>query len=116
MVEASVTGDLVLTSAALNPQSGRFEIAFEVPGSALIRKPLRFTGSIVETVEAAVALHALSAGAIVKDSDLAIERRPKAQAGSDTIGAPHEAIGLAVRTAVRAGQPLHRNDLMKPQP
>jgi flagellar basal body P-ring formation protein FlgA len=115
MVEASVSSDLVLTSAALNPLSGRFEIAFEVPGSATIRRPLRFTGSVIETVEVAVAIHALAAGAIVKDSDLAIERRPKAKAGVEAIGTTHEAIGLAVRSAVRAGQTLRRADLMKPQ-
>jgi flagella basal body P-ring formation protein FlgA len=115
MVEASVTSDLVLTSAALNPMSGRFEIAFEVPGSTIIRKPLRFSGSVIETVEVAVALHSLAAGAIVKDADLAIERRPKQKVGAEALGTAHEAIGLAVRSAVRAGQPLRRTDLMKPQ-
>jgi len=115
IVEASVTGDLVLTSAALNPMSGRFEVAFEVPGSAIIRKPLRFTGSVIETVEVAVTTRALPAGAIVKDSDLAIERRPKQKVTAETLGTAHEAIGLALRSAVRAGQPLRRGDLMKPQ-
>jgi len=115
IVEASVTADLVLTSAALNPMSGRFEIAFEVPGSTIIRKPLRFTGSVIETIEVAVAAHSLAAGAIVKDADLAIERRPKQKVGADALGTAHEAIGLAVRSAVRAGQPLRRTDLMKPQ-
>ncbi len=115
MVEASVSSDLVLTSAALNPVSGRFEIAFEVPGSAILRKPLRFTGSVVETVEVAVAAHALAAGAVVKDSDVVIERRPKQKVGADAVGTTHEAIGLALRSAVRARAPLHRGDLMKPQ-
>lgn len=115
MVEASVNSDLVLTSAALNPMSGRFEIAFEVPGSTIVRRPIRFTGSVVETVDVAVTIHGLAAGAIVKDSDLAIERRPKAKVGTEPIGAVHDAIGLALRTAMRAGQPLHRADLMKPQ-
>jgi flagella basal body P-ring formation protein FlgA len=115
MVEASVTADLTLTSAALNPMSGRFEIAFEVPGSAIIRKPLRFTGSIVETVEVAVTTHTLAAGAIVKEADLAIERRPKAKVGSDALGSTHDAIGFAVRSGLRAGMPLRRADLMKPQ-
>jgi flagella basal body P-ring formation protein FlgA len=81
----------------------------------LIRRPLRFTGSVVETVEVAVSLRALAAGAIVKDSDLAIERRPKAQVGADALGTAHEAVGLAVRSTVRAGAPLRRSDLMKPQ-
>jgi flagella basal body P-ring formation protein FlgA len=103
-----VTSDLMLTTAALNPLSGRFEIAFEVPGSAILRKPLRFTGSIVETVEVTVTTHPLAAGAIVKDSDLAIERRPKAKVGADALGSTHDAIGFAVRSGLRA-------DLMKPQ-
>jgi flagella basal body P-ring formation protein FlgA len=115
MVEASVTSDLTLATAALNPMSGRFEIAFEVPGSAIIRKPLRFTGSIVETVEVAVTTHTLAAGAIVKEADLAIERRPKAKVGSDALGSTHDAIGFAVRSGLRAGMPLRRADLMKPQ-
>ena len=114
-VEASVTSDLVLASAALNPVSGRFEISFEVPGSAIIRKPLRFTGSVVETVEVAVTTRALPAGAIVKDSDLTIERRPKQKVAAETLGAAHDAIGLALRSGARAGQPLRRTDLMKPQ-
>jgi flagella basal body P-ring formation protein FlgA len=115
MVEASVTADLTLTGAALNPMSGRFEIAFEVPGSAIIRKPLRFTGSIVETIEVAVTTHALAAGAIVRDADLAVERRPKAKVGSDALGSAHDAVGFAVRAGIRAGMPLRRADLMKPQ-
>jgi len=115
MVEASVTADLALTAAALNPMSGRFEIAFEVPGSAIIRKPLRFTGSIVETIEVTVTTHQLGAGAILKDSDLAVERRPKAKVAADALGSTHDAIGFAVRSGVRAGTPLRRTDLMKPQ-
>jgi flagella basal body P-ring formation protein FlgA len=114
-VEASVTSDLVLASAALNPMSGRFEVSFEVPGSAILRKPLRFTGSVVETVEVAVTARALAAGTIVKDSDLSIERRPKQKVPAEALGTAHEAIGLAVRSGLRAGQPLRRADLMKPQ-
>jgi flagella basal body P-ring formation protein FlgA len=115
MVEASVTGNLTLASAALNPMSGRFEVAFEVSGSAILKKPLRFTGSIVETVEVVVTTHALAAAAIVKDADLAVERRPKAKVGSDALGSAHDAIGFAVRAGIRAGAPLRRADLMKPQ-
>jgi flagella basal body P-ring formation protein FlgA len=115
MVEASVTGNLTLASAALNPMSGRFEVAFEVSGSAILKKPLRFTGSIVETVEVVVTTHALAAAAIVKDADLAVERRPKAKVGSDALGSAHDAVGFAVRAGIRAGMPLRRADLMKPQ-
>jgi flagellar basal body P-ring formation protein FlgA len=62
-----------------------------------------------------VTTHALAAAAIVKDADLAVERRPKAKVGSDALGSAHDAIGFAVRAGIRAGAPLRRADLMKPQ-
>jgi len=115
VIDAAANGDLVLSSAALNQLSGRFEVTFEAPGGSAIHRPLRFTGSVIETVAVAVAVHALKPGTVVKDSDVAVERRPKAQIGAETLGATHEAVGLAVRGPLRAGQPLRRTDLMKPQ-
>jgi flagella basal body P-ring formation protein FlgA len=68
---------------------------------------------VVETIATAVATRALGRGETVKASDVAIERRPKADVGPEGIGAADEAIGLAVRQPVRLGQPLRRKDLMK---
>jgi flagellar basal body P-ring formation protein FlgA len=115
-IEISATGDLRPTAALLDPRSGRFEIAFDVPGSvALRRTPLRFTGTVVETVTAAVLTRALARGDVVKASDLAIERRPKAEVAAEAVGSATEAIGLAARQALRVGQPLRRADLMRPE-
>ena len=53
-VEPTVTADLVVARMNVEPRTGRFDIAFELPGSTLSRRAaLRFTGTVTETVEAA---------------------------------------------------------------
>jgi flagella basal body P-ring formation protein FlgA len=112
-VEASATGELALAAATVDPRSGRFDVSFELAGSRIMRRPLRLTGTVVETVVATVATRALARGEAIKASDVATERRPKAAVGTDAVGSVDEAIGLAVRQPVRSGQPLRRADLMK---
>jgi flagellar basal body P-ring formation protein FlgA len=115
-VDSSPTTDLTLIGASLDPRSGRFEIAFDVPGSQAMRRvPLRLTGTVVETVETAVLTRALARGEVIKAADVTIERRPKADAAGEPITAADQAIGLAVRQAMRGGQPLLRAQLMKPE-
>ncbi len=115
-IEASATGDLVMKNAVLDPRSGRFDLTFDVPGSPVMRRaPLRFGGTVIETVAAAVLTRALARGEIIKASDLAIERRPKAEIAAEAIRSADEATGLAARQALRAGQPLRRTDLAKPE-
>ncbi len=115
MVDPSASGDLMLKNAVLSPITGRFEVLFDVPGRSAARRLAKFTGTVVETVAVAVTTHALAAGAIVRASDIAIERRPKSRVAAETIGAASDAVGLAVRAPVRAGQALRRADLTTPQ-
>ena len=114
-VEASATGELALAAASVDPRSGRFDVSFELAGSRVMRRPLRLTGTVVETVVATVTTRALARGEAIKASDVASERRPKSALGADAVGSVDEAIGLAVRQAARSGQPLRRADLMKPE-
>ena len=44
---------------------------------------LRFTGTAVETVEAAVLLRSIERNEVLKASDVVVERRPKAEVGGD---------------------------------
>jgi flagella basal body P-ring formation protein FlgA len=106
--------DLQLVRLHYDRRSGRFDVSFEVPGRA--RQPaLRFTGSAVETIEIAVLTRALSRGDVIREADIAIERRPKADSATDMIGTGEQAIGLATRRALRAGHPLRQAELMKPE-
>ncbi len=115
-VDSSPATDLTLIGASLDPRSGRFEISFDVPGSLAMRRlPLRLTGTVVETVETAVLTRAVARGEVIKAADVAIERRPKAEAASEPVTDADQAVGLAVRQAMRSGQPLLRSQLMKPE-
>jgi flagella basal body P-ring formation protein FlgA len=114
-VEPNVTGDLVVARMNVERRTGRFDIAFELPGSTLSRRAaLRFTGTVTETVEAATLTRSLRAGEVVKASDVAIERRPKTELRGDGMAAS-QAVGLAAKAAMRNGQALRSDDLVKPQ-
>ena len=99
----------------VEPRTGRFDIAFELPGSMLARRStLRFTGTVTETVEAATLTRALRRGEVIKASDVSIERRPKSELRGDAMAA-EPAVGLAAKVAMRSGQALRTDDLTKPQ-
>ena len=113
-VEATATSDLLVSRMNVEPRNGRFDISFELPGSAAARRlSLRFTGTAREMIEVATLTRTLRQGEVVKGSDVTIERRPKAEAGLEGVS-PEQAIGLAAKAPLRAGQALRQSDLMKP--
>jgi flagella basal body P-ring formation protein FlgA len=100
---------------AHDAHTGRFEGIVEVPGSlSLRRNPVRLTGSLVETAEIVVVARALGRGETLRESDILVERRPRAEIASDTVTKSSAVLGLAARRALRAGQTLRPADLMKP--
>ena len=112
-VEPQVTGELVVARMNVEPRTGRFEIAFEIPGSAVARRlPLRFTGTLTETVESATLTRALRRGDTIRESDVVMQRRPKAEIGDDAIGVD-QAIGLAAKRPLRANLALRAADLSR---
>jgi flagella basal body P-ring formation protein FlgA len=114
-VEPSANADLAVARMGFDPRNGRFDMSFELPGSMAARKLPRFTGSIVETFEAAVPARVLAQGETLKASDLTIERRPKSEFTPTTITDPAQAAGFALRRALRPSQVIRQADLMKPE-
>jgi flagellar basal body P-ring formation protein FlgA len=111
---ASYNSALRIASERYEPRSGRFDISFELAGGATdapVR--LRATGTAIETVAATVLTRSLQRNETIKASDLAIERRPKAEIASDA-AARDAAIGMQARNALRGGQVLRTGDLAKP--
>ena len=53
-------------------------------------------------------------GAIIRNDDVVVERRPRAQVGRDALTERDQVVGLAARTALQAGQFLRGDQLMKP--
>ena len=74
---------------------------------------LRFTGTAIETVEAAVLARNVERNEVLKSSDVVVERRPKAEVGTDA-AARDRAVGMQARRQLRAGQALRVADLAKP--
>jgi flagellar basal body P-ring formation protein FlgA len=113
-LEASNTGALQATSARYEPRSGRFDVTFEIANDSIATPTrLRFTGTAIETVEAAVLARDIERNEVIKSSDVVVARRPKAEVGND-VAARDRAVGMQARRQLRAGQALKTTDLAKP--
>jgi flagella basal body P-ring formation protein FlgA len=113
-LEASNTGTMEPLSTRYDVRSGRFDISFEI-GNETGTTPttLRFTGTAIETVDAAVLTRDVERSEVLKSSDVIAQKRPRAEVGSDA-AARHLAVGMQMRKQLRAGQALRVSDLAKP--
>lgn len=113
-LDASNSGAMQPSSVRYDTRNGRFDVTLEISneGNAAPLK-LRFTGTAVETVEAAVLTRGVERNEVLKASDVVVERRPKAEVGSDA--APRDrAVGMQARRQLRAGQAMKLADLSRP--
>ncbi len=113
-LDASNDGAIQPVSVRYEPRSGRFDVSFEV-GNDVNAAPvkLRFTGTAIETVEAAVLTRTVERNEILKSGDVITERRPKAEIGGDA-AVRASAVGMQTRKQLRAGQAVRVADLVKP--
>jgi flagella basal body P-ring formation protein FlgA len=113
-LEASNTGAMQTVSARYEPRSSRFDVSFEILNDNVAAPTrLRFTGTAIETVEAAVMARDLDRNEVIKSSDVVVERRPKAEISGDA-ATRDRAVGMQARRQLRAGQALKVADLAKP--
>jgi flagella basal body P-ring formation protein FlgA len=113
-LENSNSGNLQAVAVRYEPRSGRFDVSFDIANETNnARTKLRFTGTAVEMLEASVLTRNVERGELLKASDVVVERRPKAEAGSDAV-ARGRAVGMQMRRSLRAGQPVKAADLGKP--
>ena len=113
-LDAGFTGGMQAAIVRYDNRNGRFDITFEIAnenGAAAAK--LRFTGTAIETVEAAVLARNVERNEILKSSDVVVERRPKAEVGADA-AARDRAVGMQARRQLRAGQAIRTADLAKP--
>ncbi len=113
-LDAANNGAINAMVTRFDPRNGHFDVTLEVgndSGAAPAR--LRFTGTAVETVEAAVLTRDVDRNTLLKFSDIVMERRPKAEVGHDAASQDH-VVGMQARRQMRAGQALHGADLTRP--
>jgi flagella basal body P-ring formation protein FlgA len=113
-LDASNSGAMQPGSVRFEPRNNRFDVTFEIANDSVATPTrLRFTGTAIETVEAAVLARNVERNEVIKSSDVVIERRPKAEVGGD-VAARDRAVGMQARRQLRAGQALKTADLAKP--
>ena len=110
-VDPASSIQLQVARAYYDRRLGRFDVTLEIPHT---RTAIRYTGTLTETVEVGVLMRSMARGEVLRNSDLAIERRPKSDTGVDLVDALDQAVGLAVRRQLQAGYALRRADLIKP--
>ena len=113
-VEPDATGELQVIGLSYDPRTTRFDVTFDLAASATLhRQPARYTGTALETVAAITVQRPVEHGEVLKESDLAVVRRPKTE--SSAITDMSAVVGLAARHPLRPDQPLRAADLMKPE-
>jgi flagella basal body P-ring formation protein FlgA len=113
-LDTSNSGAMQPAVARFDPRSGRFDVTLEIANDTVSTPTrLRFTGSAVETVEAAVLTRNIERNEVLKSTDVVIERRPKADIGGEA-AARDRAVGMQSRKQLRAGQALKVADLARP--
>jgi flagella basal body P-ring formation protein FlgA len=111
-LDASNTGEMKPTVVRYDSRSGRFDVLFEIQNDSNAPTRLRFSGTVIETVDAAVLTRNAERGEVLKSSDVTIERRPKAEVGSDA-ATRIRSVGMQLRRSIRSGQALKASDLAK---
>jgi flagella basal body P-ring formation protein FlgA len=112
-LDAANTGAMQPAAVRYDPRSTRFDVTFEIANDNGAPIKLRFTGTAIETVEAAVLTRNVERTDLLKSSDIIVERRPKAEIGGEA-AMRDRVVGMQVRRAMRAGQALKVADLTKP--
>ena len=85
-LDATNTGAMQRDRASrYEPRNGRFDVTLRDRRTSTGAAPtqLRFTGTAIETVEAAVLARGVERSEVLKSADVVVERRPKAEVGSD---------------------------------
>jgi flagella basal body P-ring formation protein FlgA len=114
-VEPSALAEPRVARIAYDPRSGRFDASLDLPTGATSRGTLRLSGRAVATAEVIVTAHAIDRGAVVKDADIVLERRARAEVGREPLANRDLVIGMAARASLPEGRILHTPDLMKPE-
>ena len=114
-VEPNAQGEPRIARVNYDARTGRFDATLEIPTGASNRGMLRLSGRAVPAVDVVTVLRPIDRGAVLKNGDVSIERRARADTGRDVIAEPSQAIGMAARAALQPGRPLRAADLMKPE-
>ncbi len=114
-VEPNAQGEPRVARVTYDARSGHFDATLEIPTGAANRGLLRLSGRAVPAVDVVTVLRPVERGVVLKDGDVGIERRARADTGRDVVVDLTQAIGFAARATLQPGRPLRSAELMKPE-
>jgi flagellar basal body P-ring formation protein FlgA len=113
-VEYDATEELKVTDLVYEPRSRRVEAVVIVPGSrTLTLKPLRLAGLVVETVEVPIVTRSMSRGDPLREGDVRVERRPRAEFQALGFADASQLSGRVAKTNLAAGAVLRDSDVTR---
>ncbi|WP_075215637.1 flagellar basal body P-ring formation chaperone FlgA [Mongoliimonas terrestris] len=112
--DASAAAPAVLVSFALQTQTGRFSARVAVDVGTTSRT-VDLTGTAVETITLPVVSRPLAKGAILSSSDVVMERIDRRRVPRGVMTDLSQAVGMAARRPLRAGDTLLPTDLDAPR-
>jgi flagella basal body P-ring formation protein FlgA len=113
ILDAQASPRLSVEQLSLDVPSGRFAAVVAVAdGQDILR--LRLAGTVAETIAVAAPTRRLLPGAIIGAGDLSLQRVRANLVTAAVVLDPAQAVGLTVRHAVFAGQPLPLAELAHP--
>lgn len=113
-VEPAAKGLPRVTNIDFDTRSGRFDATLEFTIGPGKRSVMRLSGRASATVQIATVTRTIERGGVLKESDVLMERRPRAEIGRDVVTKREQAAGLAARNSLQPGRPLRTADLMTP--
>ncbi|HVZ52225.1 MAG TPA: flagellar basal body P-ring formation chaperone FlgA [Pseudolabrys sp.] len=114
-VEPSARGEPRVARITYDERDGRFDATLEIPTGATARGTLRLAGRAQATTEVLTVARQIERGTVLKDADVMVERRPRADVARDMLTDRDQAVGLAARAVLQPGRPLRGTELMRPQ-
>ena len=114
-VSPSALGEPRVTRISYDNRSNRFDADIDLPTGADSRGTLRLGGQAIPTIQVLVMAHTVERGALLKDSDISAERKPRAEVSRDAITDRDQVVGLAARDSLPSGRPLRPSDLTRPE-
>jgi flagella basal body P-ring formation protein FlgA len=109
-LDPTESGPLQPVRMTLESRGGRFDLTFRSGDVAV-----RLTGTAHESYDAVVLTRAVARGDTIRESDVTVEKRPKAEMNAGIVRDPSAAIGMAAQQSLRAGQTIRSTDLARPQ-
>lgn len=114
MIPAEITSSPDVESVNYDRNSGHFTAQLSFSAANADRSRLRVSGTAQEMVDVPVLSRAVGVGTVLSPTDLLVRRLRKGLIGEKTLLSAEDAVGLAARHRLGAGNPISLDELSRP--